>query len=75
MQDNVFIFRRPKNILEKLGQYQGCWWPGSLHHQVINIHDSNQLCRRYGFLHSTRKDFNYLCHFSVKKMLICFHVS
>ena len=24
-----------QNILRWLGQYRSCWWPGSLHHQVI----------------------------------------
>ena len=32
------ILRWDQNIAGELGQYHACWWPGSLHHQVISNH-------------------------------------
>ena len=37
MQPEVWC--RNWNILVKIGQYYGYWWPGSLWHQVISSHD------------------------------------
>ena len=31
------------NIPGKLGQYHGCWYPGSMHHHISSTHDINHM--------------------------------
>ena len=64
--------------LNKLGQYYGCWWPGSLHLQVIiiwymycpgSLHGPPWywLSKLGSPLSSTRKKVNYLYHSNVEE--------
>ena len=46
-----------RNMTGQLGQYHGCWCPGSLHSQDNHYID----CGINRSLSSTRKDFSYLC--------------
>ena len=54
----ILIIQDKPVILVKLGQYCGCWCPGSLHRQDISTHDIG-IGKHLSYL---RKDFYYLCH-------------
>ena len=54
------------NVMGGLGQYHGCWCPGSLRRQGISSHGIDCIGKICSWLPQGRI-FNYLCHISVQK--------
>ena len=61
------FYRCGWNISGELGQYCGCWCPGSFCHQSISCHGIDHRYSINRLVASIRKNMNHLCCLSVAK--------